>query len=108
MAARINLDLDNQPKKDVEAGNHLGDLQQVVHPSHNIPWGTVSAVIAIVLFIFWFSDRLEKSVEEEIKPVSESVSLLHTKFDTFKDVYNNDKLDHLKEYHADGASTGDE
>ena len=105
MAARQVEPPPGRPSFDIEAGNKPEtDFQRAVHQPLAISWGSVAAVVTVISIvvssIFWLDGRIEQNIEEEIKPVSDKVTSLHTKFDSFEATYAEDKLNHLKEFHT--------
>ena len=98
------------PQPGIEASSSPeSKYERAVYQPSDTSWGSVAAIVAVILFVFWFTDRVERIIKEDIKPIDDKIVSLHEKFDKFEDTYAEDKLNHLKEFHINRSSAdGDE
>ena len=122
MARRIKPDQAKHSSSDVKGRD---DPESPVVPnSHSSFWTKVSvvcasitAILAIGSVVFYFllqsiavqtTEQVEKTLEKEIKPLADSISGLHVKFDNLKDGHSEDRINHIKEFHVSSNSAGDD
>ena len=118
MARRIKPDQAKHSSSNVERRDDPEST--VVLSSHSSFWtkvigvcASVTAILTIGSIVFYFllqsiavqtTDQVEETLEKEIKPLADSISGLHVKFDKLKDNHSEDRINHIKEFHVSRSS----